>query len=92
MLAAERLGIALDALERTYEHVIMNFGSLPAIDDERLAGLAPTIVVVGHADALHGFEALAEPLRTAGCKEVLAFATGGESRISAVAPPASAAA
>ena len=37
VLASERLTIALDALERTYEHVVMDFGCLPQIEDTRLA-------------------------------------------------------
>ncbi|HEX2215789.1 MAG TPA: exopolysaccharide transport family protein [Xanthobacteraceae bacterium] len=71
VLSSERLVIALDALERTYEHVIIDFGALPDISDERLARLAPSIVLLASADMKEALPAAEDRFLAAGCREVI---------------------
>jgi Mrp family chromosome partitioning ATPase len=71
MLASERLSIALDALERTYDHVVLDFGALPDVADERLARLAPCVVVVASTPMDEAVKLAEESLRAAGCREVM---------------------
>jgi uncharacterized protein involved in exopolysaccharide biosynthesis len=49
VIASDRLAMALDALERTYEHVLLSIGSASGISPERLVRLAPCIAVLASA-------------------------------------------
>ena len=46
ILASQRLAIALDALARSYDYVVVDAGPLPNLSAERFAQLAPRAVLV----------------------------------------------
>jgi succinoglycan biosynthesis transport protein ExoP len=46
VLASERLAIAIDALGRSYEHVVIDMGAMPEVPADRLARLAQQAVLV----------------------------------------------
>ena len=46
ILASERLAIAIDALGRSYEHVVLDTGAMPGVPTDRLARLASQAVLV----------------------------------------------
>ncbi|BAT60527.1 tyrosine-protein kinase ptk [Variibacter gotjawalensis] len=71
MLGGERLSIALDALERTYEHLTVDAGSFQDVPDAYLARLAPSIVLVVPETAELDADAAVDRLRDAGCNDVL---------------------
>jgi polysaccharide biosynthesis transport protein len=71
VIASERLAIALAALERTYAHVVLSVGSADAVSPERLALLAPCIVVVASARRQEAAATAAELLAASGCREVV---------------------
>ena len=79
ILASQRLAITLEALARSYDHVVVDAGSLPEISPERFAQLAPRAVLV--ADEIDGpaTDTARERLFAAGFPNVsvLATAPGG---------------
>lgn len=75
LLGSERLAIALDAFERTYEHLILNLGAVPEIAEDRLLRLAPCVVLIAPAGMMAGADAACETLRAAGCREVTVLAS-----------------
>ena len=46
VIASQPLAIALEALARSYDHVVIDAGALPEIEAERMARLAPRAVLV----------------------------------------------
>jgi uncharacterized protein involved in exopolysaccharide biosynthesis/Mrp family chromosome partitioning ATPase len=46
IFGSQRLTATLDALGRAYDHVVIDAGALPELAAERLAGLAPRVVLV----------------------------------------------
>ena len=46
LLATDRLSVAIDALERTYDHVTIDVGSLLDVPAHYVAQLAPSAILV----------------------------------------------
>ena len=73
MLRSERLNIGINALARTYEHVVIDAGALPDVALERFARFAPHAVLVAPGlsdDAVRGAR---ERLIAAGFNDVTLF-------------------
>jgi uncharacterized protein involved in exopolysaccharide biosynthesis/Mrp family chromosome partitioning ATPase len=70
IMSSQRLAITLEALGRSYDHVVVDAGALPEISAERFAQLAPRAVLV--ADDIDGpaTEAAREQLLAAGFPNV----------------------
>jgi Mrp family chromosome partitioning ATPase len=51
ILGSERLAIAIEALARTYDHVLIEASAATGAALDRLAGLAPRAVLLGAHDA-----------------------------------------
>lgn len=74
VLQSPKLAVFIDALGRTYDHVIIDAGTVTDKSAERLAALAPTgVLVVGQPPA-DNVEAARERLRTAGFDDVTVLA------------------
>jgi succinoglycan biosynthesis transport protein ExoP len=75
VIASPRLSITLEALARSYDHLVIDAGALPEIDAERFAEFAPRAVLVARQiDDLAAIEARERLLR-AGFVEVNALAS-----------------
>ncbi len=72
--ASERLATGIDALSRTYDHVIIDAGAAPAIPARRLARLAPCAVLVASGVAAATAEAVRDELGNAGFSDIAVFA------------------
>ena len=76
IIASQRLAITLEALARSYDHLVIDAGALPEIDAERFAQFAPNAVLIaGEIDDLAAIEARERLLR-AGFTDVSALASG----------------
>jgi Mrp family chromosome partitioning ATPase len=73
ILRSERLTIAMSALARTYEHVIVDAGALPHPSIERFARLAPHAVLVAPGVADETTKAAREQLIGVGFADVTLF-------------------
>jgi Mrp family chromosome partitioning ATPase len=75
IMSSQRLSITLEALGRSYDHVVVDAGALPEISAERFAQLAPRAVLV--AEELDGpaTEAARERLLAAGFPNVSVLAS-----------------
>ncbi len=73
VVASERLAIAVDALSRTYDHVVINAGTAAHLAAERVARLAPCALLVATGIAVADSEALREQLVSAGFDDVAVF-------------------
>ncbi len=71
MLATDRLSVALDALERTYEHVTIDAGSLRDVPAGYVGRLANSVVLVVPESAEASADQALDSLREAGCTDVL---------------------
>jgi polysaccharide biosynthesis transport protein len=76
VIASQRLAITLEALARSYDHLVIDAGALPDIDADRFAQFAPrAVLVAGALDDLGTIEARERMLR-AGFTEVSVVASG----------------
>jgi succinoglycan biosynthesis transport protein ExoP len=76
VIASQRLAITLEALARSYDHLVIDAGTLLDIDAERFAQFAPrAVLVAGALDDLGTIEARERMLR-AGFAEVSVVASG----------------
>ncbi len=73
ILRSERLTIALSALERTYDHVVIDAGAMPQAPLDRVARLAPHAVLVAPGLAEDAATAAQARLTEAGFSEVTLF-------------------
>jgi polysaccharide biosynthesis transport protein len=73
ILRSERLTIAMSALARTYEHVVVDAGALPQLALERFARLAPHAVLVAPGLADEATNAARQQLIGAGFANVTLF-------------------
>ena len=75
ILSSQRLAIALEALSRSYDYVVLDAGALPEIAPEKFARLAPRAVLV--ADDVDGpaTESARERLLSAGFPNVSVLAS-----------------
>jgi Mrp family chromosome partitioning ATPase len=76
IIASQRLAITLEALARSYDHMVIDAGALPDIAAERFAAFAPRAVLVASVvDDLATIEAREQLLRS-GFSEVSMLASG----------------
>jgi polysaccharide biosynthesis transport protein len=76
VIASQRLAITLEALARSYDHLVIDAGALPEISAERFAELAPrAVLIASQVDDLAAIEAREQLLR-AGFGEVSVLASG----------------
>jgi len=73
ILSSPRLAIAVDALARTYHHVVVDAGAADATALERLAQLAPQGVLVTASVPADAADAAQERMLTAGFATVTVF-------------------
>jgi len=73
VIASERLTVAIDALARTYDHIIVDASVAPHALDERIARLAPCAVLVASGLAAAKSEALRDHLANAGFSDIAVF-------------------
>jgi succinoglycan biosynthesis transport protein ExoP len=75
IIASERLSITLEALSRSYDHLVIDAGALPGIAAERFAEFAPrALLIAGVIDDLAAIEAR-ERLLHAGFTDVSVLAS-----------------
>jgi polysaccharide biosynthesis transport protein len=80
VIASQRLAITLEALARSYDHLVIDAGALPDIAAERFAEFAPRAVLIASAlDELTTIEAR-ERLLSAGFTDVSVLASGPAER------------
>ena len=70
---SERLGIAIDALSRTYDHVVIDAGAAPQVPAERIAHLAPCGVLVANGVTPGNADAMRDHLANAGFSDIAVF-------------------
>jgi exopolysaccharide transport family protein len=73
ILSSDRLGIAVDALARTYDHVVIDAGALPQMAVERFVRLAPHAVLVATEMPDDAAKTARERLMAAGFADVATF-------------------
>ena len=73
ILTSDRLAIAVDALARTYDHVVIDAGSLPHVAVERFVRLAPHAVLVATDMPSDAAQATRQRLMAAGFADVAVF-------------------
>jgi exopolysaccharide transport family protein len=71
---SDRLGIAIDALSRTYDHVVIDAGAAPQVPAERIARLAPCGVLVANGLTQVNADAMRDHLANAGFSDIAVFA------------------
>jgi len=70
---SERLGIAIDALSRTYDHVVIDAGAASYVPADRIARLAPCGVLVAGDAAAESVNAARDSLANAGFSDIAVF-------------------
>lgn len=73
MLRSERLNIGINALARTYEHVVIDAGALPDVALERFARFAPHAVLVAPGLSDDAVQGARDRLIAAGFNDVTLF-------------------
>lgn len=73
ILSSDRLAIAVDALARTYDHVVIDAGALPQVAVERFVRLAPHAVLVATDMPGDAAKAARARLMAAGFADVAMF-------------------
>jgi Mrp family chromosome partitioning ATPase len=71
---SERLGVAIDALSRSYDHVVIDAGAAPHVSAERIARLAACGVLVAGGLAQADADAMRDHLANAGFSDIAVFA------------------
>ena len=74
VIASQPLAIALEALARSYDHVVIDAGALPEIEAERVARLAPRAVLVTDPEDSAGALAARQHMLAAGFGKVSVLA------------------
>jgi polysaccharide biosynthesis transport protein len=70
---SERLGIAMDALSRTYDHVVIDAGAASYVPADRIAKLAPCGVLVAGGASAETVNATRDNLANAGFSDIAVF-------------------
>jgi Mrp family chromosome partitioning ATPase len=78
IMSSSRLAITLEALARSYDHVVVDAGSLPDLSAERLAQLAPRAVLVANELAGPVTDAARDRLLAAGFPNVSVLASASD--------------
>jgi MinD-like ATPase involved in chromosome partitioning or flagellar assembly len=85
IIASQRLSVTLEALARSYDHVIIDAGALPDMAAERFVEFAPcAVLVAGASEDLATIETR-ERLRHAGFGQVSVLTSGPNDRLAAAA-------
>ena len=70
---SERLAVAVEALSRSYDHVVIDAGSAPYIPADRIAKLAPCAVLVAHDVPAADAEAVRGALANSGFTDIAVY-------------------
>jgi uncharacterized protein involved in exopolysaccharide biosynthesis/Mrp family chromosome partitioning ATPase len=70
---SDRLAVAVDALARTYDHVIIDAGAAPGVPADRIARLAPCAVMIAGGVAAASADAVRAHLAAAGFQDIAVF-------------------
>jgi len=73
VIGSERLKIAIDALTRSYDHVIIDASATPHALDDKIARLAPCAVLVASGLAANNADAVRDHLANAGFTDIAVF-------------------
>jgi uncharacterized protein involved in exopolysaccharide biosynthesis/Mrp family chromosome partitioning ATPase len=73
VIGSERLRIAVDALSRSYDHVIIDASAAPHALDDKIARLAPCAVLVASSLAPNKASAVRDHLANAGFTDIAVF-------------------
>ncbi len=73
VIGSERLKIAIDALTRSYDHVIIDANATPHALDDKIAQLAPCAVLVASGLAANKADAVRDHLANAGFTDIAVF-------------------
>ena len=73
VIGSERLKIAIDALTRSYDHVIIDASAAPHALDDKIARLAPCAVLVASGLAANKADAVRDHLANAGFTDIAVF-------------------
>ena len=73
VIGSERLKIAIDALTRSYDHVIIDASATPHALDDKIARLAPCAVLVASGLAANKADAVRDHLANAGFTDIAVF-------------------
>jgi Mrp family chromosome partitioning ATPase len=73
VIGSERLKIAIDALTRSYDHVIIDASATPHALDDKIARLAPCAVLVASGLAASKADAVRDHLANAGFTDIAVF-------------------
>jgi hypothetical protein len=65
--------VAIDALARTYDHVIIAAGAAPGVPADRIARLAPCAVLVAGGVATASADAVRAHLAASGFEDIAVF-------------------
>jgi uncharacterized protein involved in exopolysaccharide biosynthesis/Mrp family chromosome partitioning ATPase len=85
IIASQRLSVTLEALARSYDHVVIDAGALPDMAAERFAEFAPrAVLIAGAGEDLATIEAR-EQLRRAGFTQISVLASGPNDRLTQAA-------
>jgi Mrp family chromosome partitioning ATPase len=85
IIASQRLSVTLEALARSYDHLVIDAGALPDMAVERFAELAPrAVLIAGASEDLSTIEAR-EQLRRAGFTQVSVLTSGPTNRLAEAA-------
>ena len=68
------MSIAIDALSRSYDHVVIDAGAVPYLPADRIARLAPCGVLVVGELAAANVDAMRDQLAGAGFTDIAVFA------------------
>ena len=74
VIGSERLRIAIDALSRSYDHVIIDASAAPHALDDQIARLAPCAVLVARGLSTSKAAAVRDHLANAGFTDIAVFA------------------
>jgi polysaccharide biosynthesis transport protein len=74
IVISERLAIAIDALARTYDHLVIDAGAVPGMAAERISRFAPCAVLVASGVPVEEANAARDHLSHEGFEDVAIFA------------------
>jgi hypothetical protein len=70
---SERLSMAMDALSRAYDHVVIDAGAAPYVPADRIARLASCSVLVARSVAPEAANTMRDHLANAGFSDIAVF-------------------
>jgi hypothetical protein len=73
LIASERLSIAMDALARTYDHVVIDAGSISGVPLRALSRLGTYALLVAADPSSEAIQTTKDALSAAGFKHIVVF-------------------